>query len=224
MWTSLEDCHSGRSTNNYQQTDIFPYHAQFYPPIHLTFSKSLYQFQELPYHRASSSLAMAPASEYTLYHNYFSICSIMMRYVVAVRGEPVDAASSMGVVKEKMIDIFNEEQLQEDYLLHVNPRGQVNISHEERSSLNVDFNIVERFLYWEIQRSLTFPWLRVPRSRNISPDVIQGCYLQLIKMRSLLLYGRCTIRSIFLRSLSRNLPNLQLVSKQGLSVFWLEMT
>lgn len=79
---------------------------------------------------------MAPVSEYTLYHNTFSICSIMMRYLIAVRGEPADAASSMGVIKEKMIDIFNEEQLEEDYLLHVNPRGQVNISHEKLSSLN----------------------------------------------------------------------------------------
>jgi hypothetical protein len=156
MWTPLKDCHSGRSTNKYQQVDIFPYHAQFYPSIRLTFSDSLYQFQELPHRGASTPLAMAPASEYTLYHNPFSICSIMMRYLIAVRGEPVDAASSMGVIKENMIDIFNEEQLREDYLLHVNPRGQVNISHEELSSLNIDFNIVERFLYWEIQPSLTF--------------------------------------------------------------------
>ena len=37
----------------------------------------------------------------------------MMRYLIAVRGESIDATSSMGVVKEKMIDIFNEEQLQE---------------------------------------------------------------------------------------------------------------
>jgi len=67
---------------------------------------------------------MATTSGYTLYHNYYSICSIMIRYLLAVRGEPLDAASTM-VVEEKAIDIFNEEQLAEDYLLHVNPRGQV---------------------------------------------------------------------------------------------------
>lgn len=48
----------------------------------------------------------------------------MMRYLMRIRGEPVDEASRM-LVEEKLIDIFNEEQLAEDYLLKVNRNGQV---------------------------------------------------------------------------------------------------
>ncbi|KIX05322.1 uncharacterized protein Z518_06194 [Rhinocladiella mackenziei CBS 650.93] len=61
---------------------------------------------------------------YTLYHNYYSICSIMMRYLMRIRGDPVDAAAQMNVA-EQHVDIFNEEQFSEKYLLEVNPNGQV---------------------------------------------------------------------------------------------------
>jgi hypothetical protein len=51
----------------------------------------------------------------------------MIRYLLRIRGDARDAASSMNVTEE-MIDIFNEEQLSEKYLLEVNPNGQVRIS------------------------------------------------------------------------------------------------
>ncbi|OAP54847.1 hypothetical protein AYL99_11295 [Fonsecaea erecta] len=61
---------------------------------------------------------------YTLYHNYYSICSIMMRYLMRIRGDPASPAVKMDVT-EHNVDIFSEEQFSEDYLLKVNPNGQV---------------------------------------------------------------------------------------------------
>ncbi|ETI27195.1 hypothetical protein G647_09878 [Cladophialophora carrionii CBS 160.54] len=61
---------------------------------------------------------------YTLYHHYYSLCSIMIRYLLRIRGDPQNAASAMNVTEE-VIDIFKEEQLSEKYLLEVNPNGQV---------------------------------------------------------------------------------------------------
>ena len=64
---------------------------------------------------------------YILYHNYYSICSIMMRYLVRIRGEPKDEGSRMNI-ETKVVDIFKEEQFSEDYLTKVNPNGQVSIA------------------------------------------------------------------------------------------------
>ena len=61
---------------------------------------------------------------YTLYHNYYSICSIMMRYLLMVRGPPVNDAQD-DEFQEHHVDIFNEGQLEEYYLCDVNPLGQV---------------------------------------------------------------------------------------------------
>ncbi|OAP60326.1 hypothetical protein AYL99_05328 [Fonsecaea erecta] len=61
---------------------------------------------------------------YTLHHNHFSICSIMVRYTVALRGAPQDAASEVPI-QEQSVDIFHEEQLSEHFLTNINPKGQV---------------------------------------------------------------------------------------------------
>ena len=72
---------------------------------------------------------------YTLYYNRFSICSLMMRWLVEIRGEPKDEASRMDIVP-KEIDIFHEEQFEEWYLCGVNKNGQVciNMDLDEYSS------------------------------------------------------------------------------------------
>jgi hypothetical protein len=61
---------------------------------------------------------------FILYHNRSSICSIMVRYTLAVRGIAKDPASEMAV-EECAIDIFREGQLEEAFLCDVNPKGQV---------------------------------------------------------------------------------------------------
>jgi hypothetical protein len=64
---------------------------------------------------------------HTLYHNYFSICSIMVRYTVAIRGAPKDTESEI-LIEEQAVDIFHEEQLSEHFLCDINPLGQVRFS------------------------------------------------------------------------------------------------
>ena len=61
---------------------------------------------------------------YILYHNFYSVCSIMVRYTLALRGPAEDDASAV-LVEEKEVDIFHEEQLTEQFLSEINPKGQV---------------------------------------------------------------------------------------------------
>ena len=63
-------------------------------------------------------------SQLTLYHNCWSICSIMVRYTLTLRGKAKDATSDI-VVKEKEVNIQRVEQLSEAYLCEINPKGQV---------------------------------------------------------------------------------------------------
>jgi hypothetical protein len=61
---------------------------------------------------------------YVLYYNRFSICSLMMRWMIEIKGEPKDEGARMDIVP-KEIDIFNQEQFTEWYLCDINPNGQV---------------------------------------------------------------------------------------------------
>lgn len=65
-------------------------------------------------------------TSYTLYHHPYSICSIMVRYTLALRGPSKDPSSKIDVT-EKVVDIFNSAQLEEDFLVNINPKGQVRL-------------------------------------------------------------------------------------------------
>lgn len=69
---------------------------------------------------------MAPTT-YTLYHNLFSICSIMVRQTIAICGQAKDAGSEIAVT-EQVVDIFNQEQLSEHFLCEINRLGQVRMT------------------------------------------------------------------------------------------------
>jgi hypothetical protein len=73
---------------------------------------------------ATKSASNDQNTPYVLYHNTYSICSLMVRYTLAVRGTPHSPAAAI-TVDEQMVDIFHEAQLDEDFLLNVNPKGQV---------------------------------------------------------------------------------------------------
>jgi hypothetical protein len=64
---------------------------------------------------------MAP---YILYYFQFSNFSIMVRYAIALRGEPGSEAMT---IEEKSINLHKDEHLQEWYLADINPKGQVSI-------------------------------------------------------------------------------------------------
>lgn len=68
---------------------------------------------------------MAPIT-HRLYHNTYSVCSLMVRYTLALRGPPKDASSAIEV-HEQEVDVYHEEQLSEQFLCEINPKGQVNI-------------------------------------------------------------------------------------------------
>lgn len=61
---------------------------------------------------------------HVLYHNYFSICSIMARYTYALRGEPKSANDDIRL-EQKSIELPKGEQLTEHYLCDINPAGEV---------------------------------------------------------------------------------------------------
>ena len=73
---------------------------------------------------ANKSVSNAQDAPYTLYHHPYSICSLMVRYTLAVKGAPHSPAEMM-VVKEQEVDIFKGAQLDEHFLLEINPQGQV---------------------------------------------------------------------------------------------------
>lgn len=64
---------------------------------------------------------------YTLYHNPYSICSLYARYTLALAGPPKSPDMAMHV-EEKVIDLFQSEQLEERFLREVNAEGMVSIS------------------------------------------------------------------------------------------------
>jgi hypothetical protein len=68
--------------------------------------------------------AKMSSPKFTLYHNPYSVCSIMVRQTIAIRGEAKSADLEVPIT-EQVVDIFNEEQLSEHFLCEINPLGQV---------------------------------------------------------------------------------------------------
>lgn len=77
------------------------------------------------------------AQSYTLYHNPYSICSIYIRYTLAIAGPPKSPDVAMDI-EEKVIDLFQSEQLEEQFLKEVNAKGLVStIDQASRKATNI---------------------------------------------------------------------------------------
>jgi hypothetical protein len=63
-----------------------------------------------------------------LYHNAYSVCSITVRYTLALRGHPEDEASALNL-REVSVDLFKGEHLTEEFLCDINKYGQVRINN-----------------------------------------------------------------------------------------------
>lgn len=63
-------------------------------------------------------------SEYKLYYNEFSICSIMVRYTWALRDHHLEGGANVSL-NGIAVDLVRGEQLAEHFLCDVNPKGQV---------------------------------------------------------------------------------------------------
>jgi hypothetical protein len=65
-----------------------------------------------------------PPTTYTVYYAIDSLCSYMLRYTLAIRGPAKDGDEIS--IDGKVVDIHYERtHLSEDFLLNVNPKGQV---------------------------------------------------------------------------------------------------
>lgn len=94
---------------------------------------------------------MASQSTHILYHNVYSLNSIMARHCYAARGPAKDAESEMRV-QEQAMDIFIKlDQLDEDYLCNLNPLGEVpTLATVDRRSIipdsvNISFCLAESY-------------------------------------------------------------------------------
>ena len=72
---------------------------------------------------AEAAMPMAE-NHYTLYYYPFSLYSLYVRYAIVLRGEPRTPGSVM-TIEERLVDLQEEQQLEGDYLLKINPLGQV---------------------------------------------------------------------------------------------------
>ena len=61
---------------------------------------------------------------HNLYHFNYSVCSIMVRYTVAVRGQAKDPGHEI-IIEEKEVNLWKAEQISEHYLCDINAYGEV---------------------------------------------------------------------------------------------------
>jgi hypothetical protein len=87
------------------------------------------QFSHLnkTFSRSEAQISNFVMASYTLYHFPFSLFSIMVRYAVALRGEPGDENQRMEI-SQKTVNLHRDENLSEWYLTKVNPKGQVSFN------------------------------------------------------------------------------------------------
>lgn len=60
---------------------------------------------------------------FNLYHYQYSLCSLQVRYTLAIAGEQRDGLAPMHI-KEIPVDLLKEGQLDEFFLTKVNRKGQ----------------------------------------------------------------------------------------------------
>ncbi|KAH8814838.1 hypothetical protein F5884DRAFT_841009 [Xylogone sp. PMI_703] len=89
------------------------------------------------------------AETYILYHNHYSLCSLMVRFTLALCKEQGEREGSLRV-EEHEVNIQNGGQLSEYYLCDVNPYGTVpvlandsNLSEPIRESLDITYYLGE---------------------------------------------------------------------------------
>ncbi|KIV90010.1 hypothetical protein PV10_07360 [Exophiala mesophila] len=73
------------------------------------------------------------SSEYVLYYNQYSVCSLMILHTLAWKGSARKPEDEI-VFQTKEVDIYNEEQLSEDFLCNINDHGQVPVVQDAGKS------------------------------------------------------------------------------------------
>ena len=65
--------------------------------------------------------------DHMLYHFDYSICSIMVRYAIALCSGSEEPQHPI-TIREQQVDILHGEHFTEDFLCNLNPRGEVCLS------------------------------------------------------------------------------------------------
>ncbi|KEF51398.1 uncharacterized protein A1O9_12547, partial [Exophiala aquamarina CBS 119918] len=77
-----------------------------------------------------------------LYHNHYSLCSLQVRYTIAIAGPPRDGLPPMQF-DEVVVDLFNDGQLDEHFLTKVNRKGQARLPVPALTSPTLDKPIAD---------------------------------------------------------------------------------
>jgi len=90
------------------------------------------------------------ASESFIYYwNRFSVCSLQVRYTIAVRGEPKDQEKSYSFSETEIDTLGAGTHLDEDFL-KINPKGQVPVLGISSTGKNVPDSVVITYLLADI--------------------------------------------------------------------------
>lgn len=125
------------------------------------------------------------ANTYVLYHHIYSVRSLMVRYAFAIAGE-VDPVSSGIKIREESIDIFHDEQLNEHFLLDINPKGQVCWLSESlfsKSGCLPKIDQFNRYLFW-FRRPRENLYQTLSQLPNILESATQFCIPRSIAKKS----------------------------------------
>ncbi|KAK5033476.1 hypothetical protein LTS07_003780 [Exophiala sideris] len=90
-------------------------------------------------------------SDYVLYYHQYSVCSLMVLYTLALKGDPKTPRNEINV-QTKVVDIFHQEQLDEHFLCNINDHGQVPVlAHDSKldrpiaDSLEITYWLAEKY-------------------------------------------------------------------------------
>lgn len=113
-------------------------------------------------------------SQSILYHSAYSICSLMVRYTLALRGNPKDEHSALDV-REVSVDLFKGENLTEEFLCDINKYGQVctDLHHyiaEKLTREPLQIPVLDVKKGTPIQDSLKITHFIAERYPNLIPD------------------------------------------------------
>ena len=64
------------------------------------------------------------SAPFLLYYHPYSVCSLMVLYTLALKGTATSLENEIDV-EAKVLDIFHQKQLDEDFLCNINKYGQV---------------------------------------------------------------------------------------------------
>jgi hypothetical protein len=130
--------------------------------------------------------------KYSLYHNDYSLCSLQVRYTLALAGKPREGLVAMQIDLID-VDLLNSGQLDESFLTNINPKGQAGGSVHANARLEGKMNadsiwplnlqvpaLVSPVLEKPIADSLDITWYLLDRYPDLLPQQHEGNIRELL--------------------------------------------